>query len=143
MADLYQITRARLNKKNNSERGMVLVLVTLFLSVISLLALNLLNGSLLETKMSRYFHDKTRAFYMAENYLEQYEQTILDGGEVKTAAVIDTSLCKVTFYRVFASAEYHQASSRLQSTLAKVGDIAQCAIKPNIKQGRQSFLALN
>ena len=142
MGNLYKVARTRL-KIGKHEQGMVLVIMMLFLAVISLLALNLLNASLLEVKMSNYYLDKMRAFYLAENSLIQAEQEILAGKKVSSVEVIDTSVCGVTFYRVFASAKYKETPSDLQSTLAKVGDTTQCDPKPNIKQGRQAFLVVN
>jgi Tfp pilus assembly protein PilX len=142
MENLYKITRTRLNKQYTREKGMVLVVIMLFLLIVSMLALNLFNTSLLETKMSCYYQSKTHAFYMAENYLTQYEREILAGGQVAGAKVIDSSLCGVTFYRVIASAKYNGAPSNLQSTLVKTDNTIHCDPKPNIKQGRQGFLVL-
>jgi Tfp pilus assembly protein PilX len=141
MENSYKITRAKL--KINHEQGMVLVMVILFLSVVSLLALNLLNASLLETKMSSYYQNKAQAFYQAENYLTQSEQAILRGEQIANAEIIDADVCGVTFYRVFANAECHGAWGKLQSTLAKIDDLSHCEPKPNIKQGRQSFLVVD
>jgi Tfp pilus assembly protein PilX len=138
MGNLYKVARAGL-KTGKHEKGMVLVIMMLFLAVISLLALNLLNTSLLEVKISSYYHNKVRAFYLAENYLTQYEQEILAGKKVSSAEVVDTSICGVTFYRVFAGAKYKEAPSNLHSTLVKIGDTTHCDPKPNIKPGRQAF----
>jgi len=142
MENLYKITRTKLNKKYTHEKGMVLVMVLLFLSVISLLAINLLNTSLLETKMSGYYQNKSKSFYQAENYLAQSEQAILAGEKIANAEIIDTDVCGVTFYRVFASAEHNSAQSKLQSTLAKIDDLSHCDPKPNVREGRQSFLVM-
>jgi Tfp pilus assembly protein PilX len=143
MENLYKVTRAKLNKKLTHEKGMVLIVVILFLSVVSLLALNLLNTSLLETKMSNYYQNKARTFYQAENYLIQSEQAILRGEQIANAEIIDAGICGVTFYRVFAEAKYNAVHSKLQSTLAKINDLSICNPKPMVKQGRQSFLVVD
>ncbi|EKE00782.1 MAG: hypothetical protein ACD_21C00274G0001 [uncultured bacterium] len=137
MENIYKTTRARLN-----EQGMVLVIVMLFLLITSLLALSLLNGSLLETKMSSYYQDKVRAFYLAEDYLAQYEQEILAGREVAGAKIIDAGVCGATFYQITANAKHNAVVSKLQSTFVKVDDTAHCDPKLNVMPGRQSFLVV-
>lgn len=124
------------------EKGMVLLVVMLFLSIISLLALNLLDASLLETKMSSYYQDRIQAFYKAENLLEQYERGILNGEKVVSAEMIDDSICGAVFYRVAANATYHEIESKLQSFFVKIGDTTRCDQKPNITEGRQAFLVV-
>ena len=116
------------------EKGIVLVVVMLVLLIVSLLALNLLNSSLLETKMSNYYQNKACAFYRAENYLSQYEQEILGGGKITNAEIIDTAICGVTFYRVFASVTHNTVLSKLQSTLAKIDVTKHCNPKPKVKE---------
>ena len=124
------------------EKGMVLVVTMLFLLVISFLALNLLNTSLLETKMSGYSHNKVLAFYEAEKNLERLEQEITDGktAGIEIDKIIGSDDCRATFYRITASAEHNGAQSELQSTFVKITDTNPCALKKDIKPGRQSFL---
>lgn len=123
----------------NNCQGMVLVSVMLLLVVTSLLALTLLNTSFLEAKMSHYYQNKFQAFYLAEKYLEQYEQEILLDNKLTNANIIANDGC-VTFYRVIAISKYNAVYSKLQSTVAKVS--ASCNPLPRVKQGRQSFLVV-
>lgn len=133
MENLYKATRKGLK----SETGMVLVVVMLFLLIISLLAINLLNASWLETKMSGYYQNKMQAFYEAEIDLKKHEQEIRIGEETDNAKITGTDYaCGVIFYRVTASA----ASSTLQSTYAVFTNMSHCAT--DIKPGRQSFLVV-
>lgn len=140
MENLYKTAR-----KSLAEKGMVLIIVMLFLLIISFLAINLLNTSLLETKMSNYYYNKTHAFYIAENNLEKYELEILEG-KIKSAEIteiVDANVCGATFYRITACAKYNEVLSILQSTFAKIGDPSKCNKTLNIKPGRQSFLVVN
>lgn len=124
---------------------MVLVVTMLFLLVISFLALNLLNISLLETKMSGYSQNKVCAFYKAEKNLEQLEQEIIDEkiAGVEIDKITSSDGCLATFYRVTASAEYNGALSELQSTFVKITATNPCDLKKHIKPGRQSFLIVH
>ncbi|MEI8054923.1 MAG: PilX N-terminal domain-containing pilus assembly protein [bacterium] len=118
---------------------MVLVAVMLFLSVVSFLALSLLNTSLLETKMSGYYQNKTHAFYKAESILEKREQEIAAGKIVspEITEIKNANVCGVIFYSITASAEYN---TKLQSTFAKIVSPHNCTPKTSIKPGRQAFL---
>jgi Tfp pilus assembly protein PilX len=140
MENLYKTTRKRLE----SEKGMVLVIVMLFLSVVSFLALTLLNTSLLETKMSTYYQNKTQAFYKAEDTLEKREQEILSGKitSPEITEIKNANVCGATFYRITASAEYNKAQSKLQSSFVKIVKPDGCVPKSSIKPGRQAFLII-
>ncbi|CAL7963881.1 type IV pilus assembly protein PilX [Gammaproteobacteria bacterium] len=138
MENLYKTTRKRLE----SEKGMVLVVVMLFLLITSFLALTLLNTSLLETKMSDYYQNKARAFYKAEDILEKREQEIISGKIIspEITEIKNANVCGATFYRITASAKHNTVQSELQSTFAKIAKPDDCTPKPNIKPGRQAFL---
>ena len=140
MENLYKITRKKLK-----EKGMALVVVMLFLSIISFIASSLLNTSLLEIKMSNYYNNKAHAFYMAENILEKYEQEILNN-EITSPEITeirDANVCGAFFYKIIATAKYNHVVSMLQSSFAKIIPTDSCAKIPNIKPGRQSFLVIN
>ena len=126
-----------------SERGFVLVLMMLFLLVLSLLAFSVLDNSLLESKIIIYYQNKIKSFYAAEKLLVQKEKQIIAGSEdtnIYDLKFIDPEICGVTFYRISARANCNGAQSKLQSILAKVGDVKDCSVKPNITHGRQAFL---
>jgi Tfp pilus assembly protein PilX len=144
MENLHKITRKKLDKNFTYEKGMVLLVVMLFLSIVSLLAIELLNTSLLETKMSNSYRDKVYAFYEAEKRLKRYEREIVEHGNTENAKIIDDrSVCGAVFYHVVASAKVNGAQSKLQSTFAKNIDSAYCdEPKPITKPGRQSFLVI-
>ena len=125
------------------ENGFVLVLMMLFLLVLSLLAFSVLNNSLLESKMIGFYQNKIKSFYAAEKLLAQKEDLILAGSEDRNIYDFkfrDPKICGVIFYRITASVSYNGAKSKLQSTIAKVGDVKGCDLKPNIVSGRQAFL---
>jgi Tfp pilus assembly protein PilX len=113
--------------------GMALVTVLIFLSISSLIALTLVEQSILTSKMSMYYAQKIKAFYQTEAILAQYESDLLAGKPVKSAHKI-MSDGSVDYYSVLAAANYHGAKVRLQSTVAKI-------IKPpvKVKAGRQSW----
>lgn len=123
------------------ENGTILLSVMMFIVIITSLALFILQSSVLENKMSIAYFSKISAFYKAENDLSKYEKRILDGGSVKgniAQKLDDYGNCAgVEFYRITVAAK--DESVKLQSTMAKLGDIAKCSPKPNIRPGRQSF----
>lgn len=123
-----------------SQVGMVLITTMLFVTLLSMLAITLLQTNLLVTKISNYNRDQIRAKYLAEVNLKKYETEILEGKpEANHVRIIDSKdICGVIFYEVNASATYGLASVKLQSTFAKV-DAANCNPKPNIQTGRLSF----
>lgn len=125
--------------------GFILIVVMLFLSILSLLTFGLLEGNLLENKMSEFYHSKVQSFYLAEKYLLQAEQQILNGEGVTSAviALVDDSNCGVKIYFLTATANYQKAKTILRSTLAKIGDTNACISKPNITSGRQAFWVEN
>jgi len=141
MENLYKTTRKRLE----SEKGMVLVVVMLFLLGVSLLALTLLNTSFLETKMSSYYQNKAHAFYKAEDILEQREREIMSEKIVspEITEIKNANVCGANFYRITASAEHNAVQSKIQSTFAKIVKPDDCTPKPNIKPGRQAFLIIH
>lgn len=138
MGNLYKTTR----KKHAA--GIVLVIVMLFLAVISFLTINILNMTLLETKMNIYYQNKFQAFYQAEATLEQLEQEIIVGA-IKSKAIkkiSDDDICGATIYSIIAKAKYNTAISKLQSIFVQIDNNIICNPKPNIKPGRQSFLII-
>jgi Tfp pilus assembly protein PilX len=121
--------------KNSS--GFILVVVMLFLSILSLLALSVLEVNLLENKTSVFYYDQVKSFYMAEESLLQKEQQIFAGQD--TSGVAIDEMCGVTIYLLTATASYRSAKTILCSTVAKVDDSKNCNPKPNIASGRQAF----
>jgi Tfp pilus assembly protein PilX len=131
-----------------SDDGFVLVIVMLFLSILSLLALGILEINLLENKMSAFFQDKVNSFYQAEEYLLQAEMEMRAGNLpandvnikiTKIGSGIFGVLCEVNFYRLRAKASCRGIDSVLWSTFLKVGDIAGCSPEFDLITGRQSF----
>ena len=128
--------------KMNKQGGMILILALILMLLLSLLMLSAIETSLLETKMSNYDSNKMQTFYRAENLLIQYEQKIAQGEKTASAEIIDNDICGITFYRITVAEKRNGASSILQSTFAKIGDITHCDPKPIIQQGRQSWRLL-
>ena len=124
------------------QTGMIFIVVMLFVFILSLLTMSELESTLLETKMSNYDSNKMQTFYRAENLLIQYEQKIAQGEKTASAEIIDNDICGITFYRITVAEKRNGASSILQSTFAKIGDITHCDPKPIIQQGRQSWRLL-
>ncbi len=120
-----------------SSGGFILVMVMLFLSILSLLALSVLEVNLLENKMSAFYYDQVKSFYMAEEYLLQAERQMLEGQN--TNGVVIDKMCGATIYLLTATASYRGAKTVLCSTVAKVDDGNNCNPKPNITSGRQAF----
>ena len=121
------------------EKGMVLLTVLLFMTMISILVLAMLDTSLLETKMSNNYLNKIQLSYLAEAKLKQNERATLSN-QISAGAELMQQICGVDFYRVIV--EMNDASGskiKLQSTVAKVGDVSKCDPKPRIQTGRQSF----
>lgn len=121
------------------ERGFFLVTVSLLLMVISMVAMGIVEDSLLESKMSNYWGQKTIAFYNAESALKKAEADILQGKNRKKYRRIQQE-CGVDFYLAEAKAKYHDANVNLQSSVAVVDKGAHCQSTPQEKDGRQSWL---
>lgn len=120
------------------ERGFVLVTVLLLLAVISMVAMGMVEDSLLESKMSNYWEQKTIAFYKAESSLSKAEDEILQGKNRKKYRHIQQE-CGVDFYLAEAKTTYHDAAVNLQSSVAVVDKSAHCQSPPREKEGRQSW----
>lgn len=122
------------------EKGMVLLTVLLFLVMITMLVLAMLNTSLLETKMSSNYLEKMKLFYVAEDKLKQSEQELLANGSSLDAEMIE-QICGADFYRIIVNAtDDNGGTLKLQSTVAKIGDVSKCDPKPKVQSGRQSVL---
>jgi Tfp pilus assembly protein PilX len=118
---------------------MVLLTVLLFLTMISVLVLAMLDTSLLETKMSNNYLNKMQLFYSAEAKLKQNERAILSN-QIPAGAELMQQICGIDLYQVIIEMNDTTSSKiKLQSTVAKVGDISKCDPKPKISAGRQSF----
>jgi Tfp pilus assembly protein PilX len=105
------------------EKGIILILTMLFLSIASMLAVSLLNITLLENKTNNYYTNKLKAFYKAEELLIKYENEVINHNNMQHAEIIDDeSVCGATFYRVTAFYKYGKISSKLQSVVAKTSN---------------------
>lgn len=138
MENIHKITP----KKLIHSRGMVLITILLILLVISLLAASLLKTSLLAKKINTLNQDKTTAFDLAIKRLQQLEQEagIHANTNIKP---INTGLCGVDFYKITTTAKHNGTISKMQSIWAKLNsNYSTCAIKPEIRPGRQSFLII-
>ncbi|MBU0744105.1 MAG: hypothetical protein KKE11_01870 [Gammaproteobacteria bacterium] len=133
-----------LNLSLVNTRGYILVVMMVFLSILSMLALGMLNLGLLESKMDGFSQDKIKSFYIAENYLLRARQQIVFGGEVTNATVekIDADECGVTFYRLTSKGNYRGAESVLQSTIAKLHEGSACDEKLRLTAKGQSFVII-
>lgn len=124
------------------QRGFVLITVLLFVALLTLVAMNVVESSLLESKMSNYYAQAMVAFYKAEAMLQNGESALLKG-ETSAGFKKIASYCGVDYYSGVARGEYKGAVVNLQSTLAKVDSQAQCKDPPKAKTGRQSWLVVD
>ncbi len=122
-----------------SAKGFVLIFTLLITFILSLLALTLVQVSLMETKMGVYYQEKTLSLIDAENKLIKDEAILLVGQVPHDAILITDEICGVKFYRVTTSGKFGTTESILQSVFAKLGDVAHCTIKPKIKEGQQMW----
>jgi type IV pilus assembly protein PilX len=125
------------SKKLNS--GFILVTALLFLLILTLLAVGILQNSLISIKITSNYQAQTFAFQTAENNLKQAELELENGTISNGVTEISNAMCGVKFYRIIASGEYHGAKSKLQSTYAIIGNTDKCNPKPTITQGRHSW----
>lgn len=125
---------------NFSAQGFVLIFTLLITFILSLLALTLVQVSLMETKMGVYYWEKTLSLIDAENKLLKAETTLIAGQVPREATLITDEICGVKFYRVTTSGKFGTTESVLQSTFAKIGDISRCPVKPKIKEGQQGWV---
>lgn len=134
--------------KNNTHQGFILIITLLLLSILSLLALCMLEINLLENKTSVLFQDKVNSFYEAEKYLLEAEQQIkanglprspnIEGDDLTSSFPAPASPCKIFFYRLKATGNYRGTTSVLWSTFLKVVDVTKCT-DSNLTAGRQAF----
>jgi hypothetical protein len=61
----------------NKEKGMVLILVLLFMQIFAWLSLSMLENHIISVKMSRTLWQKHQTFIKAENILKQIENEVL------------------------------------------------------------------
>ena len=106
----------------------------------SLLALTLVQVSLMETKMSAYYQEKTLSLINAENKLLKDESVFAAGQVPHDAVLITDEICGVKFYRIITSGKFGATISVLQSVFAKIGEVEHCPIKPKVKEGRQGWV---
>lgn len=132
----------------NTQQGFVLITVLIFVTALTFLTMNIIEVSLLESKMSNYYAQERIAFYRAESSLHQAEQNILNNTATQQQVMASpifkkiASYCGVDYYLGKVSNSYKGATVNLQSTLAKVDYEAQCQHPPTIKSGRKSWLVL-
>jgi|GEM_PF-2035276 len=127
-------------KHFNRFSGIILVSTLLFLLALTLLTMSILQTSLLEIKMSVNYKDNILTLHKAEIELRDKEM-LLETGVMPLPSqitLISNDVCGVNFYRI--SVNY--GNEILQSTYAIIDDAIDCAPKPDIKQGRQSWVIL-
>jgi Tfp pilus assembly protein PilX len=134
MANLCQAPR-----KIAKQAGVALVIIMLLLAALTVVAMNMLTLSNLETKMGASQLDYLQGTTTAMGKLKQYEQEVAANKTVPNAEIISTSICGVTMYRITAQVRHYSTKVIIQSTFAKVGDIAHCDPIPRITAGRQSW----
>jgi hypothetical protein len=123
--------------------GFVLVVALLFLVIISLLAVSILQHSLVAAKITTNYLDQIIAFQAAERDLILSEQNLLTGNITSNIKLISQAKCGISFYQIIAIGENHGTKSKLQSTFAIVTGANHCDFNPAIKTGRQSWRSAN
>jgi Tfp pilus assembly protein PilX len=110
--------------KQSNQQGIVLVTTLLFLTIISLLAMDIIETHLLETKMSSYYYAKAKAFYLAQQDLRaalanlsnqnsnvHYSGTV----DIKKSRSADSQI----IYTINVKTKYHKAISCIESAYFK------------------------
>ena len=148
MANLPQITAKKLI---TNQTGIVLITVMIMLLITSMLAASLLKTSLMTNKINLLKQQQHLAFKLAIKQLRALEANNLvnqlpqDNLNHLTTDIttIDAGICGVDFYKIMITANYHHASSTIQSIWALPNHYYQtCHPQAKIRPGRQSFLLI-
>ncbi len=127
-------------------RGFVILLMLLFLTVFSMIFLNIFEKSLWDHRMERLYEDKIKSFYLAEECLLQKERSLLHGDISMQSSCAQVELlaekdeCNVDLYAVTARGKQGDSVTMLRSVVAKYDDQNSCALGKKIPRGRVSFL---
>lgn len=110
--------------KQPNQKGIVLVTTLLFLTIISLLAVDIIETHLLETKMSSHYYAKAKAFYLAQQGLQHALAKISHQNNNKhfTGKInIEKKITKNSqvIYIVAVNAKYQKAVSHIQAAYLK------------------------
>jgi len=139
-----------IHKITTKNQGMVLITTLLILLAISLLATSLLKTSLMAEKINTLYQNKTKALALAIKKLQTLELNLAysqhEGNTrqvITSIKIIDSGICGIDFYKITVSVEYGNAISKIQSIWAELNShYSACAIKAEIRPGRQSFLII-
>jgi Tfp pilus assembly protein PilX len=121
-----------------NDSGVVLISTLLLLLLLTLLAINILQTGLLETRMSANYKDNILLLHRAEMNLYNQEALLQQGIISSGVTLISTDVCGVNFYRI----QVNYGKEILQSTYAVIENLSNCDLKINIQSGRQSWVIL-
>ncbi len=123
------------------EKGFVLLTILIFIIILTSLVISSLQISITESKINSFFINKRLAVASAKKSIKQKEKDLENGiisSGVKLLSSEDRS-CGINFYQITSTNTVLNSTVTLQTTFAKIGNIAKCDKPLQVRYGRQSF----
>lgn len=130
--------------RSTKQNGVILIIALLFTTVLTLLALSILQKGVLESKMTSYISEQDTTLAELEKDLLKEEEKIKSAAssnkitEISSLEITkDSHVCGFRFYRTKVTKINSDIIA--QSTYALENKDEKCDSKPNVKAGRQSW----